>query len=74
MKRFLFTAIAVIAFSGVSMAETKESKSEVKVEKQLLHATPCQDRAIDIYEYVMNEYNNGGDDIDLLNALLSNCQ
>lgn len=69
----MFTAIAVIAFSGVSMAETKEVKREVKVVKDQLEATPCQDMAIDIYEYVMNEYNCGGDDIGLLNALLSNC-
>ena len=74
MKKLLFTAIAVIAFSGVSMAETRKAKSEVKVVKEQLEATPCENMAIDIYEYVMNEYNNGGDDIGLLNALLSNCK
>jgi len=74
MKKLVFTAIAVIAFSGVSMAETTEVKSDVKVLAEQLEATPCEDRAIDVYEYVMNEYNNGGDDIDLLNALLANCQ
>lgn len=40
----------------------------------MLNATPCQNMMLDIYEYTMNTYNCGGDDINLLNALLSNCK
>lgn len=74
MKKLLFTAIAVIAFSGVAMAETKEVKTEVKVVNEQLEATPCQDAAIDLYEYFINDYNGGCDNINLLNSLLSRCE
>lgn len=77
MKKLLFTALAVVVFSGVTMANNVEAKKlETKVIKEnvVLKATPCQDMMIDIYEYTMNTYNNGGDDISLLNALLSNCK
>jgi len=73
MKKLLFTAIAVIAFSGVSKAETKEVKSGIKVVKIQLQATPCQDAAIDVYEFAVSEFYGGCDDIDLLNRLLSRC-
>lgn len=83
MKKMIFTAMAVLAFSAVSMANTIEVKEEVvvnnesKVENTLNQdeqtATPCEDQAIDNYEYIMCEYNNGGDDIALLNYLLSFC-
>lgn len=66
----MFTAIAVIAFSGVSMAETKEVKREVKVVKDQLEATPCEDAAIDFYEVIIG---GNADNIDLLNELLSYC-
>jgi hypothetical protein len=71
MKKLVFTAIAVIAFSGVSMAETTEVKSEVKVLAEQIEATPCEDAAIDFYEAIIED---GEDDIDLLNELLSYCQ
>lgn len=74
MKKLLFTAIAVIAFSGVSMAETKEvkfNKIEISVvKKKEKEATPCQNAAINTYEQLIGQ---GADDWDLLNALLSKC-
>lgn len=79
MKKLVFTAFAVVAFSGVAMAnslEVKEStilNNELKIVEVQERATPCQDMMIDIYEYTMDTYNCGGDDINLLNALLSNC-
>ncbi|WP_188048933.1 hypothetical protein [Flavobacterium sp. GP15] len=66
----------MVAFSGVAMANNNEVaklKISVKNEMLLVKATPCQDMAIDIYEYVVDTYNCGEDDIDLLNALMSNC-
>lgn len=74
MKKLLFTAIAVIAFSGVSMAETTAIKSQSNVEMQQIEATPCQNKALDTYEWLMDNFYSGGDNINLLNALLSNCQ
>lgn len=76
-EKNVFTALAVVAFSGVAMANT------VEVEKELVDivkfeeggdATPCQNMMLDIYDYTIDTYNGGGDDIDLLNALLSNCK
>ena len=80
MKKMIFTAMAVLAFSAVSMANTIEVKEEVvvnnesKVEVLVLEKDKsCTDQAIVNYEYIMCEYNNGGDDIALLNFLLSYC-
>ncbi|MGL2994443.1 hypothetical protein [Flavobacterium sp. TSSA_36] len=80
MKKMIFTAMAVLAFSAVSMANTIEVKEEVvvnnesKVENTLNQdeqtATPCEDRAIDIYESIIGD---GPDNITLLNNLLSLC-
>lgn len=58
MKKLVFTAIAMIAFSGAAMASTVE-------------ATPCQDAAIDFYEAIIGD---GEDDPELLNELLSHCE
>ena len=70
----------MVAFSGVAMAGNRANLKEMKNSKECnlvlvqKKATPCQDAMIDIYEYVMNTYNSGGDDVPLLNALLSNCK
>jgi hypothetical protein len=88
MKKLVFTALAVVAFSGAAMAKTAEVKEEVLVGKESevvilavqgpgdseATATPCQDAAINIYEYVMNTYNNGCDNLDLLHNLLAQCK
>lgn len=71
MKKLLFTVIAAVAFSGVMMGE---NRTQIQKTKLMLNATPCQNMMLDIYEYTMNTYNCGGDDINLLNALLSNCK
>ena len=74
MKKLLFTAIAVIAFSGVSMAETKEVKNEVEVLKiQLEPNDCCVDNALDVYEFAVSEFYGGCDNINLLNELLAHC-
>lgn len=52
-EKNVFTALAVVAFSGVAMANT------VEVEKEL----------VDIVKF-----KEGGVDLNLLNALLSNCK
>ena len=77
----------MVAFSGAAMANTGEVKEDVvlsnenKVEAAVTQgpgdnegvATPCEDFAITIYEYVLATYNPGGEDLDLLNALIANC-
>ncbi|MEN9489304.1 MAG: hypothetical protein RL494_1569 [Bacteroidota bacterium] len=41
MKKVIFTAIAMIAFSGASMANTKEVKKEaIKTTKEVVPALP----------------------------------
>ena len=47
MKKLVFTAIAVIAFSGVSMAETKEVQCAQNYEMIMLSADSCQTFAMD---------------------------
>ncbi|TDE52760.1 hypothetical protein [Flavobacterium sp. GT3P67] len=81
MKKLLFTALAVVAFSGVAMANTAEVKEEViiknesKVELVVVEEEPsqCELDAVGTYEFFMYEYNDGGDNIDLLNALIAVC-
>jgi hypothetical protein len=44
MKKLVFTALAVVAFSFAAMANTGEVKKEVieiKENKEILEATPC---------------------------------
>ena len=70
MKKLVFTAIAVIAFSGVSMAETREAKKEV------LPPTDCQTKAMD---YIDNVYDKDGthtamQNYDAYHAYLAGCQ
>ncbi len=74
MKKLFFTAIAVIAFSGVSMAGTFEDPKDVNAKqtnKEVLKPTPCQDAALNFYESIVG---NGPDNIPLLQHLLSYCK
>ncbi|WP_394757914.1 hypothetical protein [Flavobacterium sp.] len=48
MKKLVFTAIAMIAFSGASMANTKE------VKKTLIR-TPCDTLWIHYYQFALDE-------------------
>lgn len=80
MKKMFFTAIALVAFSGASMATTKEVKKDKKEAKKTTTVeTPCQEMMLDCYETIIKirEQNNGGkpvvEDWGLLNNLLSNC-
>jgi hypothetical protein len=66
MKKMFFTAIAVVAFSGASIANTVEVKKEVVMFN-------CVGAALDYYEAVMDQ-NGGGDDWGFLNSLLSRCK
>lgn len=59
MKKLFFTALAVVAFSGVSMASTVEVKervllsNEIKIELQkkvVEEDSNCYDRAMDIMD------------------------
>ncbi|MBQ0907301.1 hypothetical protein KBJ98_01140 [Flavobacterium sp. F-328] len=84
MKKMIFTALAVVAFSGAAMANTGEVKEDVvfsnenKVEAAVVQgpgdnegtATPCQESAIIIYESIVKD---GPDRPDLLNALMGLC-
>jgi hypothetical protein len=84
MKKLVFTALAVVAFSGVAMANTVEVKeavvinNEVKAEKANLEgsvgndgeATECENIALDFYEVIIGD---GADNIDLLNELIAAC-
>jgi hypothetical protein len=72
-KKFVLTALAVVAFSGVAMANTAGVKEEVMVKdasKELSQATPCEDNAIDFYELVIG---GGDDNLTLLNDLIGAC-
>lgn len=76
MKKMFFTAIAVVAFSGASMANTKEIKRDKKEAKKITkiaESTPCQEMMLDTYELIMKIRNNGKEDFKLLNDLLSKC-
>jgi hypothetical protein len=68
MKKVIFTAIAMIAFSGASMANTKEVKKKVAKEEVM---TKCMSAAIAYYEAVMGCCN---DDIAFYNSVVSRCK
>ena len=77
MKKFLFTSIAFLAFSGSIMANNAdvprdglfETNSYTSILK--LKETPCQTKAIELYlQYTAC---TGEDDVDLLNQLMSAC-
>ena len=77
MKKMFFTAIALVAFTGISMANTKETKKSVtpikaKTTKMVVVGTPCQEMMLDAYETII-EIRNNGEDWKLLNYLLSKC-
>ena len=69
MKKLLFTALAVVAFSGVAMAETSKLESKpLKLEQ--VKEKSCEDRAVDIYEGIIQ---GGSDNLALLNDLIGLC-
>ena len=69
MKKLLFTAFAVVAFSGVAMAETSKLESKpLKLEQ--VKEKSCEDRAVDIYEGIIQ---GGSDNLALLNDLIGLC-
>lgn len=84
MKKMIFTALSVVAFSGAAMAKTAEVKEDVvfsnenKVEAAVVQgpgdnegtATPCQESAIIIYESIVKD---GPDKPLLLIALMGLC-
>jgi hypothetical protein len=87
MKKLVFTALAVLAFSGAAIANTGEVKEDVvfsnenKVEAAVVQgpgdnegeATPCENMALDFYELIIS-IEGGEDDLDLLNDLLGTCR
>ena len=84
MKKLVFSALAVVAFSGVVLANTAGvngkvvTMSENKVEILVVQgpgdnegtATPCEDKALDFYEVIIAD---GEDNLTLLNELISAC-
>jgi len=78
MKKLLFTALAVVAFSGVAMANSVEVeelttlKNEIKVVIIQQEENSFQAAAIAYYEQVM-ENRGGGEDTLLLSSLMYNC-
>jgi hypothetical protein len=81
MKKMFFTAIALVAFSATSMANTAEVK-EVTIsegEKEVVVKKSCLDIMLDVYEFFMDyecgEIGSGcgGDDQVLLNELVGLC-
>ena len=80
MKKMIFTAIALVAFSATSMANTIEIKEvEIPVEevKEVLLKQTCKDRMMNHYEYTMDHdcgsVGCGGDNPALLNSLMALC-
>ena len=82
MKKMFFTAIALVAFSATSMANTIEVKEvvipvEEKKEVVILKATPCQEAAMDAYEismaYFCYMYDACEENVVFLNNLMSVC-
>ena len=69
MKKLVFTALAVVAFSGIAMANTAEVKtSSLKVEQ--VEEKTCKEKAVDIYEGIIG---TGSDNLALLNDLIGLC-
>jgi hypothetical protein len=70
MKKLFFTAIATIAFSGASMANS----SDLAINNEELGPRgDCVNASLDFYEHVMDDFNGGGDDLSFLNALVDMC-
>ena len=75
-KKLLFSAVAVLAFNGVAMANSVEEKesttlnNELTIMELLQQATPCEDKALDFYELVID---GGEDNLTLLNELIGAC-
>lgn len=69
MKKLVFTALAMVAFSGIAMAnstEVKEGKKEKFKKEVVLKADSCQKFAMDfIDEY---DSNNPGHEMDSTTA------
>ena len=69
MKKLVFTALAVVAFSGAAMAKTEEVKTNLLNIEQVKEKT-CEEKAVDIYEGVVG---TGPDNLALLNDLIGLC-
>ncbi|WP_428223577.1 hypothetical protein [Flavobacterium sp.] len=72
MKKLVFTALAVVAFSGAGMAKTNSlniTKKNQNIKTTIVKKT-CKEIAIEFYEIIVGD---GSDDIKLLNRLLSYC-
>ena len=63
----------MVAFSGVALVNNSVNKDEVieiKDSKEVLQATPCQDKMIDLHEYAIGYR---ADNIALLNKYMAIC-
>ena len=72
MKNLFLTAFAVLALSSVGFA--KSNAKNVIVIKTIVidddKATPCQEKAMDIYMLVIGD---GPDNLDFLRRLMASC-
>jgi hypothetical protein len=59
MKKFMFSAIAMIAFSVSSMANTISKDLEVvnDLDVEVISGTPCADGAMVVYDFLRAEMN-----------------
>ena len=82
MKKMFFTAIALVAFSATSMANTVEVKevvTPIEENEEVMVKKSCVETMIEIYEYIMDGECGvvgsgcGGDNNALLNELVSGC-
>ena len=75
MKKLFFTAIALVAFSGISMASTIEIEKSVEVTKPSVivceeRKQNCEEAAVSLHEIIIG---NGADNLVLLNQLIALC-
>jgi hypothetical protein len=80
MKKFVFTVLAVVAFSGVSMASTVEIKEGIVLSKTIKEAlvvklveerNDCYDKAMDAVDCAGS--NDSAYNHDLYQWVLANC-
>ena len=78
-KKLLFSAVAVLAFNGVAMANSAEVKDEVVISiqsKLIILAESCETKAMD---YIDRDYDSDGvhsamENHDAYQAYLAGCK
>lgn len=76
MKKMFFTAIALVAFSSVSMANTiadEEVVRENEIKKVILKQIPCDTAWIIAFHYAMQAHFSEGQAIQIAFAAYDRC-